>query len=54
MRISGYPETKDSPKFSDIFLFETSPKLREKLEREQGYNFELVLKDYNFELWKSK
>ena len=52
--IERVEDSKNSPKFSGIFLFETSPKLREKLEREQGYNFELILKDYNFELWQAK
>ncbi|MDY6782394.1 MAG: glycosyltransferase family 39 protein [Cyanobacteriota bacterium] len=43
-----------SPKISDIFLFEASPKLRKKLEQEQEDDFELILRDHNFELWKSK
>ncbi|HEY9649476.1 MAG TPA: glycosyltransferase family 39 protein [Coleofasciculaceae cyanobacterium] len=45
---------KLSDNFSEVFLFECSSALREKIEKEEGYQFKVAFKGYKFELWKAE
>ncbi|MEQ9552782.1 MAG: glycosyltransferase family 39 protein [Coleofasciculus sp. G3-WIS-01] len=41
-----------SEDFNQVFLFDASTALREKIERELGGQFEVAFQGYKFELWK--